>query len=127
MLTALYRPVFFREVPYLLPRVYHGVDFLFDGRQERHQVLLIAKASSDEPVAGGFQTVQAGLGWGYEILRYSSFSFILRAAMGIGDFGIDLPNGGTRCRFSLSRLSGLNLRQNGLPRLLISLPAQTWM
>jgi hypothetical protein len=93
LLTALYRPFFFGEVSCPLPDVYHGVDFLFDGRWERHQFLLIFKTSSDKPVAGGLQTVQAGLGWGYEILRYSNCSFILGAAVGLTDFGIDLPNG----------------------------------
>jgi hypothetical protein len=93
LLTAMYRPFFLGEASHSLPGVYHGIDFLFDGRWERHQFLLISKASSDKPFAGGLQTVQAGLGWGYEILRYSNFSFILGAAIGVSDFGIDLPNG----------------------------------
>jgi hypothetical protein len=92
LLTALYRPFFFTDASPSLPRVYHGVDVLFDGRWERHQFLLISKASSDKPFTG-LQTVQAGLGWGYEILRYSHFSFIVGAAVGLTDFGIDLPNG----------------------------------
>jgi hypothetical protein len=92
MLTALYRPFFFWESP-SLPDVYHDVGFSFDGRWERHQFLLISKASSDEPVTGGLQTVQAGLGWGYEIFRLSNFSFIFGAVVAISDFGIDLPNG----------------------------------
>jgi hypothetical protein len=93
LLTAMYRSFFFGEVSHLLPNVYHGIDFLFDSRWERHQFLLISKANSDKPFTGGLQTVQAGLGWGYEILVYSNFSFILGAVIGISDFGIDLPNG----------------------------------
>ncbi|MDR1279091.1 MAG: hypothetical protein LBK02_10090 [Treponema sp.] len=101
LLMTKYQPFFFGKAPYTLltgalpelPKVYHDIDFLFDGRWERQQILLIATASSDKPAAGGLQTIQAGLSWGYEILRYANLSFILGAVIGIGDFGIDLPNG----------------------------------
>jgi hypothetical protein len=36
LLTTMYRPFFLGEVSQSLPDVYHGIDFLFDGRWERN-------------------------------------------------------------------------------------------
>jgi hypothetical protein len=91
--VSMYQPVF---ISYAVDhKIYHQIDVLLDGRIERHQLLGIFRSASDEPVSGGFQTFQAGAGWGYELIRNSSVSFILGAAVAVGDFGIDLPNGDT--------------------------------
>jgi hypothetical protein len=91
--VAMYQSFIFKETSYSVPKNYHSIDFLFDGRLERHQFLAILNADSDKPVAGGLQTFAAAIGWGYELLRYDSLSLILGAAIAVNDFGIDLPNG----------------------------------
>jgi len=70
------------------PKNLHIAEALFDGRIERHQLLVIFKSNADKPVAGGLSTFQAGVGWGYEIIRRSHISFILGGALGVGDFGV---------------------------------------
>jgi hypothetical protein len=74
-------------------RTFHQIDFLFDGRNERHQFLGIFQSAADKPLAGGFHTFQAGAGWGYEIVRRPEVSLILGAVLGLSDFDLDLPNG----------------------------------
>lgn len=94
LILALYRPFFFKEEPLLNePKNYHQIDALFDVQMLRHQYLLIFKASSDKPITGGLSTFQAGLGWGYELVRKENFSFILGGALGVSDFGINTPSG----------------------------------
>jgi len=86
---ALYQPFFFREEPSEgLPKHFHQIDAIFDGRINRHQLLVIFKSAADKPVAGGLNTFQAGIGWGYEIVRRPNVSFIIGAALGVSDFEI---------------------------------------
>jgi hypothetical protein len=92
-IIAMYQSFIFKEASYSAPKNYHNIDFLFDGRMERHQFLAIFNADSDKPVAGGLHTFSAAIGWGYELLRHTGISFILGAAIAMNDFGIDLPNG----------------------------------
>jgi hypothetical protein len=89
--AAMYQPVFFKQNAG--PKTYHQIEVLLDGRIERHQLLGMFLSDSDEPVSGGLQTFQTGAGWGYELIRSASVSFVLGAAVAVGDFGIDLPNG----------------------------------
>jgi hypothetical protein len=92
--VAMYQPVFFQnETASGYPRTFHQIDFIFDGRNERHQFLGIFKSASDKPLAGGLQTYQAGAGWGYEVIRRPGLSLILGAVLGVSDFGLDLPDG----------------------------------
>ena len=85
---ALYQPFIFREAPDSgLPKLYHDIGGLFDGRINRHQILCIFQASSNEPVAGGLNTFQIGAGWGYEVIRRQHVSLILGAVLGVSNFG----------------------------------------
>jgi hypothetical protein len=94
LMLAMYQPLLLQEkLFYSFSENYHTIKFLFDGRLERQQFMAILNSRSERPIAGGLQTFTAGIGWGYELLRADSFSFILGAAIAAGDFGIDLPNG----------------------------------
>jgi hypothetical protein len=91
---ALYQPFFFRnDLLYVAPQTYHRAKLMLDARWERHQLLGLFSSETDKPLAGGLSTVKAGLGWGYELLRYSNLSLILGVLVGVADFGIDLPSG----------------------------------
>jgi hypothetical protein len=92
-IIAMYQSFIFKEESYSALKNYHCIDFLFDGRMNRHQFLAIFNADSDKPVAGGLHTFSTAIGWGYELVRHTGISFILGAAIAINDFGIDLPNG----------------------------------
>jgi len=91
---ALYQPLIFNTEPYSdVPEHLHTIDALIDGRINRHQLLLIFKSSSDEPIVGGLGTFQAGIAWGYEFIRRPHVSLILGAALAVSDFGLSLPSG----------------------------------
>ncbi|MDR3173408.1 MAG: hypothetical protein LBU19_04080 [Treponema sp.] len=91
---ALYQPFFFGEEPLPgVPKQFHQIDAVFDGRMRRHQLLLIFKSAADKPIAGGLNTFQAGLGWGYEVIRRPQVSLILGGALGVSNFGLTLPSG----------------------------------
>jgi len=66
---VLYQPFFFTEEPQSgVPKQFHQIDAILDGRINRHQLLIIFKSVADKPLAGGLSTFQAGVGWGYEII-----------------------------------------------------------
>jgi len=91
---ALYQPLIFNTEPYSdVPEHLHQIDTLIDGQINRHQLLFIFKSSSDEPIAGGLGTFQAGIGWGYEFIRRPQVSLIFGAALGVSDFDLSLPSG----------------------------------
>jgi hypothetical protein len=107
--VALYQPVFFNNAG--TNKIYHQIDVLLDGRIERHGFLGIFRSASDKPVAGGLQTFQAGVGYGYEFIRNSSVSLILGAAVSVGDFGLSLPDGSLLPVLPLPLIRfGLNLK-----------------
>lgn len=86
---ALYQPFFFMEEPFVgIPKQLHQIDAIFDGRINQHQLLAIFKSSADKPIAGGLNTFQAGIGWGYELIRRSNMSLILGGALGVSEFEI---------------------------------------
>jgi hypothetical protein len=89
--VAKYQPVFFKQSSG--PATFHQIDVLLDGRIERHQLLAMFQSDSDKPAAGGLHTFQTGAGWGYELIRNSSVSLIVGAALAVGDLWFDLPNG----------------------------------
>jgi hypothetical protein len=48
---ALYMPFILTEIPDPdMPKVYHGIRSIFDGRLGRHQILAILSANSDAPL-----------------------------------------------------------------------------
>ena len=89
---ALYRPVFFSDVPVNnIPKTLHQSEAIFDGRINRHQLLFIYNGASDKPVAGGLNTFNAGAGWGYQIIRKEQLSLVLGAVLGVGGFLNSVP------------------------------------
>jgi hypothetical protein len=91
--AALYQTYIFTEsMPHGIPKQFHQISAIFDGRLERHQLLFIFQSASDKPLSG-LNTVQAGAGWGYEVIRRPQVSLILGAALCVSDFGITLPSG----------------------------------
>jgi hypothetical protein len=62
---ALYMPFIFTEIPSPdMPKLYHEIRGIFDGRLGRHQILAILSTNSDAPIYGGLNTFRAGGGWG---------------------------------------------------------------
>jgi len=90
---VLYQPLFFTDEPYSeVSKQFHQIDALFDGRIKRHQLLTIFKSAADKPVSG-LRTIQAALGYGYEIIRKEKISLIIGGALAVSDFDITLPSG----------------------------------
>jgi hypothetical protein len=89
---ALYMPFIFTETPNPdMPKLYHGIRGIFDGRLGRHQILAILSANSDAPIYGGLNTFRFAGGWGYEIIRKPHISLILGAVAGVSNFGFGSP------------------------------------
>jgi hypothetical protein len=89
---AIYQPFMFTDELILgLPKTFHQIDAMFDGRIKRHQLLAMFKSASDKPVNGGLHTFQTAAAWGYEIIRRPNISLILGAALAVSDFGMDVP------------------------------------
>lgn len=83
----MYQPYIFSETPYTnVPKTLHQVIGVIDFRLRRHQFLVIFQTNSDEPVYGGLQTITAGAGYGYEVIRKPNFSLILGGIVGVSDF-----------------------------------------
>ncbi|MCL2007525.1 MAG: hypothetical protein FWG77_05510 [Treponema sp.] len=91
LFMAMYLPSIFTDIPLLgIPKTYHEIGGIFDGRLGRHQILAIFQSNSDRPLSG-LNTFQLGAGWGYEIVRQPNVSLILGVIMAIGDFSDMLP------------------------------------
>jgi hypothetical protein len=94
LVMALFQPFFFQDdLFYATPQTYHSAKLMLNGRWERHQFLGLFNSESDKPLVGGLSTFKAGLGWGYELLRYSNLSLVLGGIVAVADFGVNLPNG----------------------------------
>jgi len=91
LFMAMYMPSIFTEKPQPeIPKLYHEISGLFDGRLGRHQILAIFQSNSDRPLSG-LNTFQVGAGWGYEVIRRSNVSLILGSVLVVGDFSDMLP------------------------------------
>jgi hypothetical protein len=89
---AMYMPFVFTETPNPdMPKVYHEIRGVFDGRLGRHQILALLSANSDLPIYGGLNTFRSGGGWGYEVIRKPHASLILGALAIVGDMGFAFP------------------------------------
>jgi len=90
---ALFQPFFFADEPQTgVPKQFYQIDAILDGRIKRHQLLLIFKSAADKP-ASGLSTIQAAVGWGYEVIRRKHISLIIGGALAVSDFDITLPSG----------------------------------
>jgi len=85
---AQYQPFIFTEtLQDNLPKQFHGISAMLDGRIKRHQILAIFQTISDRPMSG-LNTFNIGAGWGYEVIRKTHVSLILGAALMVGDLNI---------------------------------------
>jgi hypothetical protein len=73
--------------------LFHAIDLSASRRSGRHQVLGLFLSESDEPVAGGIKTFQAGAGYTYDVLRSESQALSLGAGLAMGGLGLELPDG----------------------------------
>ncbi len=75
------------------PETYHSVDFLFDGKTERGNWLLLFSSSSDEPACGGLRTFQAAGVYGRSLIEGQRGSLVLGGGLAVSDFGIENAEG----------------------------------
>jgi hypothetical protein len=75
------------------PDLYHSLEFLIDGKKERHNYLLIFCSNSDKPGYGGLHTFQSAAVYGYEVVGRTDLSITLGGGLAVSDFGIELDNG----------------------------------
>ncbi|MDR2479244.1 MAG: hypothetical protein LBD48_08025 [Treponema sp.] len=90
MIGLLYKS-YIVEMPRL--NLYHDIDFIAERKIGRHFFQVIASANSDKPVYGGLQTIYSSVGYGYALLRNETMHLTLGAALGAGDFDIELSKG----------------------------------
>ncbi|MDR2245138.1 MAG: hypothetical protein LBE17_00470 [Treponema sp.] len=73
--------------------LYHDMGLFAEGRFRRHQVLGLLQSASAEPFYGGLRTVQAGAGYGYEVLRTQQLSLTLGGMLAVSEFGLEYADG----------------------------------
>ena len=95
MIGALYKAALISEVPPNYPNLFHSVELIGEWRKKRHFVQALISSYSDKPLYGGMHTSYSQIGYGYQLLRNENIRLTLGAALGLSDFGFDLPNGGT--------------------------------
>jgi hypothetical protein len=95
LMGIFYKPRILKEVMPGYSELYHDVDFVIEKKTGPHLIQGIFSTRSDKPVYGGFHTTYSSAGYGYELLRKKNLNLTLGLSLGIGDFGIDLPNGNT--------------------------------
>jgi hypothetical protein len=88
MIAAFYQSYLLKENQEGYQNLYHHITAMAEGKIKRHQILGLFRSPSDKPVYGGLQTLQAALGYGYELVRNNSLSLTLGAAVGISEFDI---------------------------------------
>jgi hypothetical protein len=88
MVAAFYQSYLLKENQSGYPDVYHAITSMAERKIKRRQMLGLFRSLSDKPVYGGLRTFQAALGYGYELVRNSSVSLTLGAAVGISEFDI---------------------------------------
>ena len=94
--TGIYmRHSFSDKVLHDYPDIFHTIDTLLDGKAGRHRYIGIFKSESDNPVAGGISTYQAGALYGYELIGGGNLSFVIGCGIAVGDFGIETHDGDT--------------------------------
>jgi len=75
------------------PNLYHSINFMIDRKIGRHLFLGLLVAESDKPFYGGLRSFIGGPAYGYELIRNENISLTLGIGLGVGDFGVELPNG----------------------------------
>lgn len=94
--VAQYTPHLLKEQPLQdYPDVYHNIELFFQRKWDRHQYFGLSRSTSDEPVSGGLQTYAFFLGYGYEVVRTPHHSLYLGGSLGVAEWGLELPGGGS--------------------------------
>jgi hypothetical protein len=94
-IAGFFKQFFVQEDQPDYSNLYHRVEIMADRRINNHNFLGVFEGKSDKPLYGGLQTFNAGLAYGYEFIRNENISLTLGAGLFVGDFGIEMPNGGT--------------------------------
>ena len=95
LLSGIYKHSTFSEkAPTGFPEDFHSIDTMLEVHSGRHQLLSCFKTESDQPVSGGWATLQATAIYNYQIIQSEEFVFRLGAGASLGDFGIDMKDGG---------------------------------
>jgi hypothetical protein len=93
MIGLFYKSFILREIMAGYSELYHDIDFIVEKKFDSHLIQGIFSTFSDKPIYSGFQTIYTSIGYGYELIRREKFNFTLGLALGVGDFGINMPNG----------------------------------
>jgi len=93
LIAGIFRQYFIQEERKWYPAVFHSINFMIDRRIGRHLFLGLVAAESDKPFYGGIRTFISGPGYGFEFIRTENISLTLGVGLGVGYFGIELPNG----------------------------------
>jgi len=94
LVAGIFKQYFVQKEQCGYPNLYHSINIMVDRKIKRRLILGLLVAESDKPLYGGLRTFIAGPGYGYEFIRTENVFLTLGIGLGIGDFGIDLPNGG---------------------------------
>ena len=93
LIAGMFKQYFIQEAEDGYPELAHGINAMIDRKIKRHLFLGIIAAESDKPFYGGLRSFIGGPAYGYEFIRTENVSLILGIGVGVGDFGIELPNG----------------------------------
>lgn len=79
------------------PGSYHSIDVMIDGKHgknERGNYLFLFSSSSNEPAAGGLETLQMAGVYGRKLVDGQRGFLTLGGGLAVSDFGIETPGGG---------------------------------
>ncbi|MDC7226046.1 MAG: hypothetical protein PQJ61_04695 [Spirochaetales bacterium] len=72
---------------------FHSVDLMMEVHKDGHQLITSFISESDQPVYGGWATLQAAVIYNYRLINTDVFKLHVGAGAALGDFGIDLADG----------------------------------
>ncbi|QEN06702.1 hypothetical protein EXM22_01350 [Oceanispirochaeta crateris] len=84
---------FSKESPQGFPDHYHSIDTIFETHKGNHQFISCFKTESDQPITGGWATLQLAGIYNFQFINSEKINLKLGLGAALGDFGIDLKNG----------------------------------
>jgi len=93
LIAGVYKQYFIQDTEDGYPNIYYSINLMIDRKINRHLIFGLFVAESDKPLYGGLRTFIGGPAYGYEFIRSENISLTLGVGLGVGDFGIELPNG----------------------------------
>ena len=95
-ISAVYKYGSFAEkTPPGTPGYFHSIDTMAEAHTGKHQWLSSFKTESDQPVTGGWATMQATVLYNHETVIREHLKLRLGFGASLGDFGIDMEDGST--------------------------------